>query len=206
MAAAHRDHHLLLEQRHDVRALVRRLAGQAVDRRLQVAGEKCGLQLARIVVDDLQDDVGVALAEAGDQLDELARRDRAHDAELERRLLQVEEVARLALGIERLLQQLLQVRQRDAPQLGQVRVRALAIEQRAAELQLQQLDRLDERGRADAALLGGLGEIQMPRGGQEVADLMHLHGELSLLVRVDRTVSLVPERGGRTRTAALAAG
>jgi len=82
MPAAHRDHHRLLEQRHHVRTLVRRLAGQAVDCRLQVAGEQRGLQLARVVVDDLQDHVGIALAKGRDQLDELAGRDGAHDAEL----------------------------------------------------------------------------------------------------------------------------
>jgi len=122
-----------------------------------------------------QYDAGVALAEVRHQLNELARRDGAHDAELERCLLQIKEVARLAPGVERLLQHLLQMRQRDAPELGQVRVRALAIEQRAAELELQKLDGADERGRADAALLRRLGEVQVLRRRQKIADLVHLH-------------------------------
>jgi len=118
----------------------------------------------------------------------------------------VKKILRLALGLERLLQQLLHVRQRDAPQLGQVRVRALAIEQLAAELQFQQLDRADERGRADAAFLGGLGEIQVPSRRQEIADLMHLHGAMSLAVLIAGMRRLVPEPASAGKGSTLATG
>ena len=54
----------------------------------------------------------------------------------------------------------LQVRQHHPPELGQMRVAALAVEQRSAELVLELLDRAGQRRLADVALLGRAREIQ----------------------------------------------
>ena len=80
----------------------------------------------------------------------------------------------------RLVIDLLEMRLHHRAELGEVRVRPLAMEQQAAELLFQQLDRPRQRRLGDVALLGGLGEVQLIRDGQEITDLMHLHsGPLS---------------------------
>ena len=59
------------------------------------------------------------------------------------------------LASEPALADLLEVGLHHAAELGQVRVGALAMEQRAAELLLEQLDGPGERGLRDVAALGG---------------------------------------------------
>src|SRR5829696_6243905 len=54
-------------------------------------------------------------------------------------------------------------------------IRALAVEQRAAELALEKLDRPRQRRLRDVAALGGAGEVQFLGDRQEIADLVHLH-------------------------------
>jgi len=59
-----------------------------------------------------------------------------------------------------------------------VRIGPLAVEQRAAEFFLQQLDCPCERGLGDMAAFSSASEVQVIRDGQEVTDLMHLHAGL----------------------------
>ena len=60
-------------------------------------------------------------------------------------------------------------------ELGQLRGRAFAPEQVAAQFRLELLDRPRQRRLGDVALVGRAREIQHPRDGEEVAYLMHLH-------------------------------
>ena len=55
-------------------------------------------------------------------------------------------------------------------------MRALATEQVAAKLTFELADGPGQRRLGDMAFLGGTGEIQHPRHGEEIADLMHFHG------------------------------
>jgi hypothetical protein len=57
-----------------------------------------------------------------------------------------------------------------------MRIRALAVEQRTAELALEKLDRPRQRWLRDVAALGGAREVQFLGDGEEVANLVHLHG------------------------------
>lgn len=59
---------------------------------------------------------------------------------------------------------------------GQVRVVALAAEQRATQFVFQALDRAGERRLRDIAGLGRAREVQRLAHREEVADLMHFHG------------------------------
>ena len=68
-----------------------------------------------------------------------------------------------------------QDRQHALAEFGEDRLRPLAPEQLAAKLALKLFDRARERGLRDAALFRRAGEIERPRDGQEVSDLIHLH-------------------------------
>jgi hypothetical protein len=73
-------------------------------------------------------------------------------------------------------------RQHAVAKLGQLGLRPLASEQVAAQLALELLDCAGQRGLRHVAFVGCLGEIQLPDGGQEISNLMHLHsGNLSTL-------------------------
>jgi hypothetical protein len=147
-----------------------------VDRDLEVPLDQLLLELARARIDDLELDAGVAALHTADEVDELVRRDRAHHPELQRGFLQLDEVEGLAPRLARLAVDLLEIGLHHAPELGQVRVRALAMEQRPAELALEELDRPRQRGLRHVAALGGAREVELVRDGEEVADLVHLHG------------------------------
>ncbi len=70
---------------------------------------------------------------------------------------------------------LLQQRQHALAELGELSLRALAPEQIAAELALELADGAGERRLGDVAFLRGAREIEHPRHGEEIADLMHFH-------------------------------
>jgi hypothetical protein len=63
--------------------------------------------------------------------------------------------------------------------LGQLRGWPFAPEQIAAEFGFELLDRPRQRRLRHVALVCGAREIQRPRDGKEVSDLMHLHGSCS---------------------------
>jgi hypothetical protein len=75
----------------------------------------------------------------------------------------------------RLAIDLLEIGLHHAPELGQVRVRPLAVEERPAELALEKLDCPGQRRLRDVAALGGAGEVQFLSDREEVANLVHLH-------------------------------
>ena len=71
------------------------------------------------------------------------------------------------------------------PKVRELRQLALAVDQLAAELLLQLLHPLRQGGLRDIALLGCAGEIECGRDGEEVANLMKLHGLFSVkLLRI----------------------
>jgi hypothetical protein len=63
------------------------------------------------------------------------------------------------------------------PEVGEMRVGALAMEQRAAQLLFQRLDGARERGLRNAASFSGAREIQLVAEAEEIADLMQFHGD-----------------------------
>jgi len=72
---------------------------------------------------------------------------------------------------------LLQERQHALAELGELGLRTLAPEQVSAELTFELADGAGEGRLGDVALLGGPREIERSRHGEEVADLMHFHGD-----------------------------
>ena len=60
--------------------------------------------------------------------------------------------------------------------VGELRQLALAVDQLAAELLLEPLYPLGQGGLRDIALLGCASEVECRRNGEEVANLMKLHG------------------------------
>jgi hypothetical protein len=175
MARLHDDHVLLAVERQIVQPVVGRGLRQRIDGRFKLAGDQPLLELRRRGVDDLQRNPGMAQLNGGDEFEHLVRRNRAHQAEPQRRLLQANEILRLPLGLVGLTVDLLQIRLDRAAELREMRIGALAVEQRPAELFFQHLDGPRERGLADIADLSRTGEIQFVAKRQKITDLMHFH-------------------------------
>ena len=120
-------------------------------------------------------DARMGVLELVEEADAAQRADGAHQPDVERRVLELEEALGGGLGGLGLLPDLLELRAHQPPEVGQVGVVALAPEQQAAELLLELLDRPGQRGLGDVAMLGGAGEVERLGDRKEVADLMHLH-------------------------------
>ena len=116
-------------------------AGHAVDADLQVPADQPLLERTRVGVEQLQLDPLVAGLHGADEIDQMGGRDRAHHAQLEGCALEPREVDRLLLDRLCLLVDLREIRQDHVAELGEMRVGALAVEQWATELLLEQLDR-----------------------------------------------------------------
>ena len=130
------------------------------------------------------------------QIDRVGERDpkRADFAALERR----RQHARAAGGVVALLQQ----RMHAQAEFGQLRGRPLAAEQVAAKFGLELLDRPRQRRLGDVALVGGAREIQRPRDGEEISDLMHFHDRAA---PIRLACKLADEARNDTQTAIAAA-
>ena len=127
----------------------------------------------------LQLDALVAPVEIGEQPGEPARADRAHDADLEVGVVEAEEARRLAAHAAQLVDDLLEARPEQRAEIGDVREVALAAEQQAADLVLELLDGAAQRRLGHVALLGGPREVPGLADGQEIADVVHVHGGTS---------------------------
>src|SRR5438067_10533478 len=108
------DHHLLPEQRHEVQVFIFGAVRQAIDRDLQLAFGQPTIELAGAGIDNRELDTRMTDRNRTDKLDELSGRNRAHDADTKRGLLQAGEIARDVFGSVRLVINALQVRQHDA--------------------------------------------------------------------------------------------
>ena len=117
----------------------------------------------------------MARAHLGDEVEQIGRRDRAHQPKAQRRLLQPDEFLRLALGVLGAAEDLLEVWLERAAQFGEVGVGALAVKQRAAKLFFQLLDGAGQRGLRNVGALRRAREVQLLAQREEVANLMHFH-------------------------------
>src|SRR5438445_3730561 len=104
------------------------------------------------------------------------RRDGIHQAEAQHRGLRADEVLRLFARALNVTIGLLEERFYLLPELGEMRIGAFAMKQRAAQLVLQRLDGARERGLRDAAMLRRAREIQFLAQAEKIADLMQFHG------------------------------
>src|SRR5260221_3635483 len=86
MAAVNSKNHLLTKQRNRMSALVEFFARQCIDDDLEIASQKARTQIFCIRVAKLQLHVGMADPNIGDEIDDLVRRDCAHDAQPELQL------------------------------------------------------------------------------------------------------------------------
>ena len=111
------------------------------------------------------------------EIDNLVRRNRAHDSELERNPLHFGQILRHPLRIRGRVVNHFQMRPNYLPQFGKVGIFPLAAKQVAAELGFQRLDCARKRGLRYVAPPGSAREIQLLRNGKEIPDLMHLHDE-----------------------------
>ena len=131
---------------------------------------------ARHALDQLQLDALVAPVEVGEQAGEPARADRAHDADLEMRVFQAKEARRFLAHAGQLVDDLLEPGPQQRAKIGDVREVALAAEQQAAHLVLELLDGAAQRRLGHIALLRGPREVAGVADGQEIADVMNVHG------------------------------
>ena len=138
--------------------------------RLQPAAE-----VARPAFADRHLDAGMAALERGEEAHDARRPQRRHHADAHRRLVQQPQAFRRALHRVGALQHLGQQRLHLPAELGQPEAVGLTEEQRAAQLGLQLFHCRGQRRLRHVALLGGAGEAERGRGGEEVADLVHFH-------------------------------
>ena len=129
----------------------------------------------RVVLDQVDADLGMGLLEADDEAGDQARPDRAHGADGEAGILQPPRRLGGLLGGGGLGPDLPQKGKHQAAEFGQMAVGALAVEQRAAQLVFELLDRPRERRLRDIAALGGAREIERFGQRHEVAHLLHFH-------------------------------
>ena len=115
-----------------------------------------------------------------DQVEQMARRDGAHQTEAERGSLQPDEILRLTLGALHVAVGLIEERLDLLTQLGEVRVGTFAVEQGAAQLRFERLDGARERGLRNFAALGRAREVQLLAQREKIANLMQFHGRHSL--------------------------
>ena len=174
MAGRKGDDEVLAVELVDVEALVERLRLRH-HRDVEAAVVQQLAEPARHAFEQRDIDARMAMPEVVEKADAAQRADRAHQADVERRVLELEEA--LGGGPDRLgvLPDLLELRAHQAAEVGQVGEMALAPEQEPAELLLELLDRARQRRLGDVAVLGGAGEVQRLADREEVADLMHFH-------------------------------
>ena len=178
MARPDADHEALVVETAGMEALVD-LFGLAVDRDIELALRQSLLELAVGAVLHDQPHPGMALAEGLQERHEAARPDGAHHAELQLDIVELGEAFGALLGGVGLDQHLRQMRTHHLAEAGQMRVVALAAEQRPAQLVLEALDGAGQRRLGDVAGLRRAREVQGLADREEVADLMHFHGKIS---------------------------
>src|SRR5262249_697164 len=110
-------------------SVVRLTPRTSVDRQFEIALDQSLAQIICVRVTKLQLDAGVAGFDSSNEVDDLVGRNGAHDAELERRLLQPLVVVRQLLGRLGFLVHLTQVRLEHASKFGDMRIAPLAMEQ-----------------------------------------------------------------------------
>lgn len=191
---------------HDIAITIDRPRVEALTQRLG-SGEQCeidvsledhGAEVARQGLANRDLDAGMLAAEGPEEADQLERADRAHDAEIQGRLLELQEALRRGLRRACLAQHKGQMRLHEASEIGDVGEAALAPEEQAAELLFELLNRASQRGLGDMTLLGGTCEIQRVADGEEITDLVHLHsGPRCGCAFASNSAALVPSSCGR---------
>jgi hypothetical protein len=122
---------------------------------------------------------GMRDLELGKKAHEAHRPDRAHYAEIDRRVFHAQEVHRCRFGRLSLRHHLLEMRPDQASEISEMRQAVLASQQEPAELLLELVHGTRQRGLGDAAVLRRAREVQGLADRQEVADLVHFHAEPS---------------------------
>src|SRR5262249_40963961 len=111
------DHHLLAKEGHRMHALLVRLVRQTIDCDFKLTLQEPPAELLCAGINDRELDAGAAAGDRLQEIDQLSGRNRTHDADSQRRLLETTEVRRKTLGSARLIVHALQMRHHDAPQL-----------------------------------------------------------------------------------------
>ena len=149
---------------------------------------KPAIEFFRRGVRDLEMHSRMAGADPDQQPDEIARRDRAHDAELQPRLRQLLDIERSPARRLRFVQDLVEVGLYDLSQFGKMSVISLAVKESPAKFFLEQADRARQRRLRDVAAARGPGEVQFLAERAEIDHLLHFHSAASLPVPWRRAV------------------
>src|SRR6516225_5654057 len=134
------------------------------------------------------------LCDLRDRIEDERRRDGGGEADLQWRDLLALELPGSATHRLCRNQCALQHRKDFLAKVGELRQLALAVDQLAAELLFELLHPLGQRGLRDIALLRCAREVECGRDGEEVANLMKLHGLFSVKLLLSMLTSLCTRR------------
>src|SRR5262249_9358076 len=133
------NHEPLVVERQGMKPIVE-IIRSAEDRDIDLALRQKLLQCACRRVLEIDLNTLVVTDEAGEEVDKPVRSYCAHEADCQIGLIQPYECLGLPLRLSHLREDLFEIGPHHPPQLGQVRVPALAIDQRSAELLFQVLN------------------------------------------------------------------
>src|ERR1700751_1312 len=120
--------------------------------------------------------------ELGEEAHKADRSGRAHHAEIDRGVIHLEEVHSCRFGRLCLGHHLLQMRPDQTAKIGEMSQKVLTPKQQPAELLFELTHGTRQSRLADIADFCRAGEVQSLAQSEEIADLVHLHSEWSLMV------------------------
>jgi hypothetical protein len=118
----------------------------------------------------------VTRAHAGEELNQISRRDRAHHAQPKLCLLEFRELLGALRGQAGLFVDLVDVWLDDPAEFGEMGLAALSVEQRASEFLFEQSDRPRQSRLGYFATLRRSREIEFLDKGPKISNLAHFQG------------------------------
>jgi hypothetical protein len=171
------EHEALAKQRRDVETL-RKPFARGHDGDVDFARLEQVRQPVWNTFDKLELDASVPAVEVSQQTGKAAGSDCAHDADLEICVLKAKETRGFLAHARQFVEHLLEPRPQQCSEIRNVREISLAAEQQSPDFVLELLDRAAQRRLGHVASLCRAREVAGLADGQEITNVVHVHGPL----------------------------